>query len=110
MHEKNKYRHIPWNRYNLEKYRDINFWSNRPALSRRENYYLDSRQNIYKLLNQEVKIIILIPDKTSVQTIKLLSWFQTKHLYKLLNYYLDSRQNIYKLLNYLVFRQNIYKY
>ncbi len=32
MHEKNKYRHIPWNRYNLEKYRDINFWSYRPAL------------------------------------------------------------------------------
>ncbi len=28
-----KYRHIPWNRYNLEKYRDINFWSYRPALS-----------------------------------------------------------------------------
>ncbi len=26
-------RHIPWNRYNLEKYRDINFWSYRPALS-----------------------------------------------------------------------------
>ncbi len=26
------YRHIPWNRYNLEKYRDINFWSYRPAL------------------------------------------------------------------------------
>ncbi len=25
MHEKNKYRHIPWNRYNLEKYRDIHF-------------------------------------------------------------------------------------
>ncbi len=33
MHEKNKYRHIPWNRYNLEKYRDINFWSYRPALT-----------------------------------------------------------------------------
>ncbi len=33
MHEKNKYRHIPWNRYNLEKYRDINFWSYRPALA-----------------------------------------------------------------------------
>ncbi len=32
MHEKNKYRHIPWNRYNFEKYRDINFWSYRPAL------------------------------------------------------------------------------
>ncbi len=32
MHEKNKYRHIPWNRYNLEKYRDIHFWSYRPAL------------------------------------------------------------------------------
>ncbi len=32
MHEKNKYRHIPWNRYNLEKYRDIDFWSYRPAL------------------------------------------------------------------------------
>ncbi len=32
MHEKNKYRHIPWNRYNLEKYRDINFWPYRPAL------------------------------------------------------------------------------
>ncbi len=32
MHEKYKYRHIPWNRYNLEKYRDINFWSYRPAL------------------------------------------------------------------------------
>ncbi len=32
MHEKNKYRNIPWNRYNLEKYRDINFWSYRPAL------------------------------------------------------------------------------
>ncbi len=30
--EKKKYRHIPWNRYNLEKYRDINFWSYRPAL------------------------------------------------------------------------------
>ncbi len=29
---KKKYRHIPWNRYNLEKYRDINFWSYRPAL------------------------------------------------------------------------------
>ncbi len=27
-----KYLHIPWNRYNLEKYRDINFWSYRPAL------------------------------------------------------------------------------
>ncbi len=34
MHEKNKYRHIPWNRYNLEKYRDIDFWSYRPALAR----------------------------------------------------------------------------
>ncbi len=33
MHEKKKYRHIPWNRYNLEKYRDINFWSYRPALA-----------------------------------------------------------------------------
>ncbi len=33
MHEKNKYRHIPPNRYNLEKYRDINFWSYRPALA-----------------------------------------------------------------------------
>ncbi len=33
MHEKNKYRHIPWNRYNLEKYRDINFWSYRQALA-----------------------------------------------------------------------------
>ncbi len=33
MHEKNKYRHIPPNRYNLEKYRDINFWSYRPALN-----------------------------------------------------------------------------
>ncbi len=32
MHEKNKYRHIPWNRYNLEKYRDTDFWSYRPAL------------------------------------------------------------------------------
>ncbi len=32
MHGKNKYRYIPWNRYNLEKYRDINFWSYRPAL------------------------------------------------------------------------------
>ncbi len=32
MHEINKYRHIPWNRYNLEKYRDIDFWSYRPAL------------------------------------------------------------------------------
>ncbi len=31
-HEKNKYRYIPWNRYNLEKYRDINVWSYRPAL------------------------------------------------------------------------------
>ncbi len=30
--KKKKYRHIPWNRYNLEKYRDINFWSYRPAL------------------------------------------------------------------------------
>ncbi len=29
---KKKYRDIPWNRYNLEKYRDINFWSYRPAL------------------------------------------------------------------------------
>ncbi len=36
MHEKNKYRHIPWNRYNLEKYRDINFWSYRPALNVRQ--------------------------------------------------------------------------
>ncbi len=33
MHEKKKYRHIPWNRYNLEKYRDIDFWSYRPALA-----------------------------------------------------------------------------
>ncbi len=33
MHEKNKYRHIPWNRYNLEKYRDTDFWSYRPALT-----------------------------------------------------------------------------
>ncbi len=33
MHEKNKYRHIPWNRYNLEKYRDTDFWSYRPALA-----------------------------------------------------------------------------
>ncbi len=33
MHEKKKYRHIPWNRYNLEKYRDIHFWSYRPALA-----------------------------------------------------------------------------
>ncbi len=32
MHEKKKYRNIPCNRYNLEKYRDINFWSYRPAL------------------------------------------------------------------------------
>ncbi len=32
MQEKKKYRHIPWNRYNLEKYRDIHFWSYRPAL------------------------------------------------------------------------------
>ncbi len=31
MHEKNN-RHIPWNRYNFEKYRDIHFWSYRPAL------------------------------------------------------------------------------
>ncbi len=31
MHEKKKYRHIPSNRYNLEKYRDINFWSYRRA-------------------------------------------------------------------------------
>ncbi len=27
-----KYRHIPWNRYNFEKYREIHFWSYRPAL------------------------------------------------------------------------------
>ncbi len=31
--KKKKKRHIPWNRYNLEKYRDIHFWSYRPALS-----------------------------------------------------------------------------
>ncbi len=32
MHEKKKYRHIRWNRYNFEKYCDINFWSHHPAL------------------------------------------------------------------------------
>ncbi len=30
---KNKYRQIPWDRNNLEKYRDTHFWSYRPALT-----------------------------------------------------------------------------
>ncbi len=41
--KKNKYRHIPWNRYNLEKYRDIDFWSYRPALQ--TNIYMDSHSD-----------------------------------------------------------------
>ncbi len=32
MHEKNKYRHIPWNRYNFEKYREMSFLLYHPAL------------------------------------------------------------------------------
>ncbi len=43
MHEKNKYRHIPWNRYNLEKYRDTDFWSYRPALT--QGVYLMHNSN-----------------------------------------------------------------
>ncbi len=67
------------------------------------HFTLDSRQNIYKLLNYYLD---------SRQNIyKLLNYLDSRqNIYKLLNYYLDSRQNIYKLLNYyLVFRQNIYK-
>jgi len=46
--------------------------------SRSEHYYLDSRQNIYKLLNYYLD--------------------SRQNIYKLLNY-LVSRQNIYKLLH-----------
>ncbi len=48
MHEKNKYRHIPWNRYNLEKYRDTDFWSYRPALSGSTDFqHTNILQNIF---------------------------------------------------------------
>ncbi len=67
MHEKNKYRYIPWNRYNLEKYRDINFWSYRPALVditgysamipvRSERIY--SIQSALKCARRELKLYI----------------------------------------------------
>ncbi len=47
MHEKNKYRHIPWNRYNLEKYRDTDFWSYRPALYKIQKIYSVQYEIIY---------------------------------------------------------------
>ncbi len=47
MHEKKKYRNIPWNRYNLEKYRDINFWSYRPALTDTDYLYVYVPDNWY---------------------------------------------------------------
>ncbi len=46
MHEKNKYRYIPWNRYNLEKYHDIHFWSYRPALTLPLSYWLQAHIQI----------------------------------------------------------------
>ncbi len=62
MHEKNKYRHIPWNRYNLEKYRDTDFWSYRPALVQyvENNVFFNFKPHKYIALHQIHKILLFL--------------------------------------------------
>ncbi len=59
MHDKNKYRYIPWNRYNLEKYRDINFWSYRPALKNQIKSLLFSHHRSTSALVSEILMSVL---------------------------------------------------